>query len=577
MSLKETKTQLFEVRGTGQSWLALVYSLYIKEINSDEKFLTMALSELHNSGEIDVVQLLSGVKKISVDYDFFTLLHVLGDVLPTVTASVEDTLNCLVYLMRQAGRDLAINGIYGAFQRYCGLDSERPEKSIKFILGQNDLDAYTPFISSSLLAMHSDNANAAIQTAKDLISHENVALRNQIYFTLGKLDVDDPKTLWELLITNANAEQDNTCSASLQRALLNHGNKFPSYWQPIEELFNTSFHSVSSEAQYEISRMVAFQQAPLPENILKLLIKKLTNTSPEHKGIINNIDHCLVKLVEQNSSGLAIELLESIIIKGITLPSLHYFLRKLRTKFTELQSQLITKWFLSGEPSLCNGVLDLLQDATNNDIELCADMSILDDEKKQIFVCCKAIGWLFTKPVSATRFLISVYESGSISIQKDIQQLLYNPLLLSYPEEVKKYLQTNIEKKIQTELCEHLLGELERHHKNLEQVASLRELRAPSENINSYWKDFDRSMQEAQDEGPKSIFEDICTVQNLLYGNSSIYYMNDINGDQKRQEMEMQIFSHSSEIPRLNIVDPENLNYMLLVFRIERMKNEANS
>jgi hypothetical protein len=162
-------------------------------------------------------------------------------------------------------------------------------------------------------------------------------------------------------------------------------------------------------------------------------------------------------------------------------------------------------------------------------------------------------------------------------VQKDIKQLLYDPLLLSYSGEMKRYLQTNIEKEKQTELCEHLLIELEIHHKNLEQVGSLRELRAPSENINSYWKDFDRSMQKARDEGPKSIFEDMCTVQNLLYGNSSIYYMHDTNGEQKRQEMEMQTFSLSSEMPRLNVVDPENLDYMLRVFRLERMRNEADS
>lgn len=572
MSLKETKTQLLEASDTEQNWLALVNRLYVKEINSEKKNLKIALSELHNSGMIDVVQLIDSTDKSSVDYDFFNLFHIFEDILPTVTASAEDILNCLVNLMRQAGNDLAINGIYGAFQRYCCLDVERPKSSVEFILNQDDLDTYTPFLFCSLLAMNSSNAKLAIQTIESLLSHNNETVRNQVYFTMGKLDVGDPQELWELLIASANLEQDNACNASLQRAILNHGSKFPSYWRPIEELFKTYFNADSPDAQYDISRMVAFQQVPLPENILKLLIKKLANASPEHKGIIDNIDHCLVKLVEQNLSELAIELLEAIIIKGVSLTSLDYFSSKLLTKFTELQNQLITKWLLSGEVSLCNAVSDLLHDYTSNDNDLCADMSILDNEKKQIFVCRKAIGWLFTKPVSAAHFLTSVYESGTISVQKDIKQLLYNPLLLSYSGEVKKYLQTNIEKEKQTELCEHLLVELERHHKNLEQVGSLRELQAPSENINTYWKYFDRSMQKARDEGPKSVFENICSVQNLLYGNSSIYYMHDSNGEQRRQEMEMQTFSHSSEMPRLNVVDPENLDCMLRIFRIERMK-----
>lgn len=100
---------------------------------------------------------------------------------------------------------------------------------------------------------------------------------------------------------------------------------------------------------------------------------------------------------------------------------------------------------------------------------------------------------------------------------------------------------------------------------------------APLGNINVYWKDFDRSMQKARDEAPKQFFEQICTVQNILYGNSSIYYINQIDGESVRQEMEMQHFSHSTEMPGLNIVDPQNLDYLLRVYRHEKIKNEVNS
>jgi predicted dithiol-disulfide oxidoreductase (DUF899 family) len=205
-------------------------------------------------------------------------------------------------------------------------------------------------------------------------------------------------------------------------------------------------------------------------------------------------------------------------------------------------------------------------------------MSILDSDKKQMFVCHKVVGWLFTAPVAAGSFLLSVYETGFDSVKRDIEELLYNPLLLSYPGQVKEYLQSNIELEKQVEVCDRLLGELEQYHENLEQVSNLKELRAPSENLDSYRKNFNRSMQKASDKGPKSFFQDMCTVQNLLYGNSSIYYAYDGSGVQTRQEMKMHTFSHSSEMPRLNVIDPENLEYMLRVYRYGSMNNnETNS
>lgn len=50
-----------------------------------------------------------------------------------------------------------------------------------------------------------------------------------------------------------------------------------------------------------------------------------------------------------------------------------------------------------------------------------------------------------------------------------------------------------------------------------------------------------------------------------------------MDGQPSRQEMQMHSFSHSAEMPTLNILDPESLDYSLRIFRCERMKNEINS
>ncbi|TOH86946.1 hypothetical protein CGI72_22735, partial [Vibrio parahaemolyticus] len=110
-------------------------------------------------------------------------------------------------------------------------------------------------------------------------------------------------------------------------------------------------------------------------------------------------------------------------------------------------------------------------------------------------------------------------------------------------------------------------------------VSELKELMAPSENINVYWKESNRHMQTAYEKASRgSLIDHLCsTKQILLYGNSSIYYVHKGDGETIRQEMQMQSFSHSTEMPSLDVLDPESLDYMLRLYRCERMKNEINS
>ncbi|MDF5911938.1 hypothetical protein P4W15_09075 [Morganella morganii] len=417
---------------------------------------------------------------------------------------------------------------------------------------------------------------------KSLIANSNQAVRNQAYFVLGKLNIDETQAsvILELLISSAMSEEDSGCYASILRAILYFGERFPSYWSPIEEFLTTFIKDSPPEVLNVISHIVAFQSGDLSESVIRLLVKKLANISPEHTCTINNVDHLLVNLIKRDLCSLAIELLESILAVGVKFTSLDYLSRELLCKhqYQELRNHIITKWFLSGESSLCHAVSDLLHDVMGKDIELKADMALLGDDKKQVFVSHKAIGWLFTRPVAAASFILSICETASITTLNNIAQILYDPLLLSYPGELEQFFQSYIDKNVQGQLCERLLRKLEAYHADIMKVSELNELMAPSENVRAYWKDCDKDMQKAHEKASKSsIIQIIATTQRLLYGNSSIYYIHMGDGKSVRQEAQMHSFSHSTEMPRLNVLDPESLDYALRIYRYERMKNEAYS
>ncbi|CAI0860095.1 Uncharacterised protein [Serratia marcescens] len=579
MFLEEAKYRLLTANKTAEGLLTQIHDLYVQEIRSEEKVLIEALRELHNSGEIDLVEIMGGVDKNSRGYDFYTILLTFEEVLPSLDAKARDVLYCLMNLKQQAGRDLAFGGIYGAFERFCSMDICRSRDSIEYILKQSEIDFYAPFISSSILACGIDFMMEAIQRTENLIAHSNEVVRNQAYFILGRLQVDDnqAKIIWGLLSERAFNEDDNDCCASILRALLHFGDKFPSYWLQIEDLLATFVEGAPTEVLYIITHFVASQYVVLPESVQQLLIKQLGNVSPEHEGIINSIDYLLVRLVERGRSSIAVELLESILSAGVKFTSLDYFSNELLSKHQELRDHIITKWFLHGEASQCHGISDLLHNVTGDDIEINAETTLLDDEVKKIFVSHKAIGWLFTRPIAAASFILSISEIASKITLKELERVLYDPLLLSYPGELKRFFQSCIDKGVQEHLCRLLLEKLMAYHSEIEKVYELKELMAPSENVTTYWKDFDKGMQEAHEKASKSSLIGMFATHRLLYGNSSIYYQYQGGGKPVRQEMKMHSFSHSTEMPRLNVLDPESLDYILRVYRCEVMKNETNS
>ncbi|QBF82848.1 hypothetical protein EXU30_09190 [Shewanella maritima] len=580
MLLEETKARLLDASETAEGLLAQIDDLYVEEIQSEDKVLKDALFQLHNAREIDLVEIIRGVDKSSNRYDFFTILHAFESTLPSLDASVEDVLRCLVHLTHQAGRDLAIGGVYQAFERFCSVEAHRPGDSIGFILAQSELSAYAPFLSSSILAYGSDRMTDAIQTTENLIANRNEMVRSQAYFTLGKLDVDETQAnlIWELLSGSAEGEHESDSRSSILRAVINFGGAFPSYWSQIEHFLLRFVEGAPPEVLYVISHIVAFQRIDLPEEVLGLLVKQFANVSPEHQGIIDNVDHLLVNLARKGASSLVLELLESILAVGVKFSQLDDLSRELLSKHRELLNHVVTKWFLSGDRVLCHGVLDLLRDVTGKDIELNADVAMLDDEVKQVFVSHKVVGWLFTRPIAAASFILSISESTSKTTREELERLLYEPLLLSYPRELKRFLRSCIDRGFQAHTCEQLLAKLQAYHSDIEKVSELKELKAPRENISLYWKESNKSMQAAYEDSSKGSFLDlIATKQTLLYGNSSFYYMQLGDGEQVRQEVQMQPFSYSTELPRLNVLDPESLDYTLRVYRCERMKNEANS
>ena len=155
----------------------------------------------------------------------------------------------------------------------------------------------------------------------------------------------------------------------------------------------------------------------------------------------------------------------------------------------------------------------------------------------------------------------------------EIQRIVFNPLLISYPGSVKDYL-TNLQQSSDAKLsafAASILAEFSDYQASINTALEITELRPSQSDQYTYWKHHQKIMDESMKQARhhsflSSLFGDNESV--LLYGNKSIHYVH--HGDGKtRQEMPLQQFKHSFELASMQNIDPHGLDDKLWHYRAE--------
>ena len=583
MSDNECHKALLKGEDTG-SFFEVVEHLYFENRNSDNE-LYKSLSELHNDSLLDLNKKFSSICRDLDGYDFFVMLQVYEKSLPNINCNVSDVIKCIGHLLKQAGNDLAIGGLYSAFIEFCRKDFQHSVQALPIII--RDFEIVSSLVSNTIVAASEDQFEWCILKINELVDHNEPSIRREIYSAIGRMTTNsqnDIERLISIIERKCEIEVEDIPKGAILRTSIALGNKQKLVWGRVSYIIDKVTDVPRLNLLYEASHIVAFEQSELPEDIKLKIIDILKNTPADYKGVLKNIDYLLVKLLKDSDFHTLEHLIETLICTDsqLEIESFGYFSREILNSFTDYFSRLVTKWFLSGQLPLCRAVHGIFQVSTGGkEANIVADIELVKPEHST-FIARKAIGWLYTRPVVAACFIFSMVGKFSKEIDQELEDLLYEPLLLSYTGELKGYIknhETDNETDNETviQISQNLMSRLDNYFEGLKEVSRIKELRSPDKNIDSYWSNFNRQMQKAKEKGPKGIFEQLCTVQHLLYGDSSITYVYDGSGTAHRSEIQMQTISHSSEMPRLNVIDPEGLDYMLRIFRVERMPDEINT
>ena len=192
-----------------------------------------------------------------------------------------------------------------------------------------------------------------------------------------------------------------------------------------------------------------------------------------------------------------------------------------------------------------------------------------------ILLAHKAIGYLFFKPVTASSIIVSLLRvAKDDAAMKDLEELLLDPILMNYPGSVPDFLECQVSKEPEnvSAFIKSVMARFDKYMENIRGIGEIPELLPALKQREAYTRNFNRQMSASYKQAMKgSIVEMIPTKSVILYGRSSINYVQQGTSGPSRMEIPMQAHSVEMEFPRRHNLDPFGLEYMLRLFRAERL------
>lgn len=533
-----------------------------------------AFVNLHNSSTVDLFKEFLNLKN-DKGFSFFSSRHLLEDALPNL--EIDDIGKMLVTLdklIQEAGNDMAAGTPVSSFGKRLETNFEFAKNVLNHLKSH---DYSTNFLTKTLLSISFADLEFAIDQSEEIIQEKLPSKVGSAILALGQMNYKDNDLLRtkaiKLICSYPHQDEDHHTQASIIKSLLEVSKNQLSSYQEIEQKITSIIKSNSYEASsiHVCITQLFYDHKVLPNEIKNLLLEMIPFIHHSSNNTIHYLDMVIPCLYEESETKI-VELLEKLFTQsdfqvGITqFPSLRSYL----VDHSEKLSLLITRWFLSKSIQLNRFATDLID---SNEIELAFDIRQLSGETStaHLFLARKACGWYFMNPTVAISLIYSVYKTCPIEQAKDIQDIIFNPLMISYPRKVTEFLNKHKEglEQDKLEIIENLLKKLENYHDALRASNNIKELRVGQTEDFAYRRHQQQMMNKAYAESRKnSLFGSLFTENTLLYGKNTAFIIQTGEGSQ-RQTMPLHSFSHSIDFPSMEILDSTSLHYALTKFKLE--------
>lgn len=534
--------------------------------------------KLHNDGAVDVLKAARSIETAAIDqHDFFTVMMVYCDLIPALNAEVSDMLGAVKALVARAGNDGAAGMPNGAFREW----AEQGERA-KAVLAAIDTDdpEDSAYIYLALQALARSDPGEALARAIAYLADGQPAARSAAAKAIGTMELASTKSLekaGKALAAAAIASDDNTLGHVLTAACeIARAHPHMDDWGC--QVLESAEPNASEQALHQLSLELMFHGEELPPSLVAKATTILQKVELKNSATISNIGSAARKLVDHGRLDEAMALVTRMIAAHRELASLEAFdgfASSLRQLNSEQLANVFLDWLGSLDPNLGQAMMSLAAGHYGKSplILSAAETTLASPDDELLLLAHRAVGYLFVHPITAASLVLSLMRGVGDKAAKAMQNILFDPLLINFSGELADWLKERAKDEadpVQPAIID-LLARLDEYIEGLRGAGEIKEL-SPSERermIESHRQH--ESMRQAHEEAEKkSVLMSIVSRSVLLYGTRSISKFVGMDGEEQRDEMPLHSFHHSFETPRLDILEPFDLDYTLRVFRAMR-------
>ncbi|EHA1204667.1 HEAT repeat domain-containing protein [Vibrio alginolyticus] len=574
--MDDLKVQLTQAYKDG-NFFEFIREIYYQD-RKDENLLPGILTELHNKGQLNLVELFHSFKNKTENHDFFSVRQAFEEVLPHINAPVKDVADCVKHLTLEAGQDMAAYMFLSPFREFCKHDNSRSQDLLELAL--TDIDEEFDHLSTAIEAGAISDETFYTNKAIELLGNENELVKQRAIFALGRIGYRDEKLLdpvAKAILKASISSPNDIILATSMRALFAIISQSGDLEFLFLEFLSTHSEHLSDRYVHAASEILFYDGKKVSANIEPELLNICSHTKPKNKGTINNIDYALERILKRNDYDDCVAFLERFFeLSNYQLSVKHFdsFVREMHNNKDTHLSSLLTRWLLSKKVALGKYAADLLRDSDKG-VSIGFDIACFTNESKgvHLFLARKACGWFFNQPKTAISLIESLILDAPDDELKDIQQLIFHPLCVSYPGSIRDHLETMNESKEKRvkQIASDVLSEYEEYQASVKAALKINELRPSEQDRHTYWRHHNKLMSESMKKARSKSFLTSLFAGNesvLLYGNKSIHYIR--HGEQQtRQEVPLSEISTSFEFASMHNLDPHGLENMIWQFKTE--------
>lgn len=539
------------------------------------KAFRATLIKLHNDGTIDVLEPARHIASSPINqHDFFTVMHAYTELIPTLDAAVPDMLAAVKALVARAGDDGAAGMPNGAYRTWAEQGS-RARDTLETINPEDGDDS--AYFYLALQALAKTEPDAALDRAILYVGGNAGPARSASAKAIGTLDASDPvrrTRALDALTVNAASADDNSLGHILT-ALCEIARAYPDIHGNAAMVIDASVSRTAGHAIHQLSLELMFHSNELPPEIIAGMTAIMHRVPIDNLGTIRNIGAAAGKLARHNRLDEALSLITPLLSRHEELTSFEQLgsitYELLRLPPDQVTSVII-RWLLALDSNLGRATMALVG-GHHGDAPLILDpraaVAGLSNHDR-VLLAHRAIGWQFIHPVTAASLVVGLLDGASDAARGTITELLFDPLLINFSGSVGDWIaeQAKDGSHPSQDILAELTSRLDAYIDGLRAVGRIKELRpSERERLIENHRQHESMRQAHKLAEKKSILASLATRQVLLYGTRSISYFEGMSGKKQRSEMKMHSFSHSIESPRLDVLEPFDLDYMLRVFR----------